>query len=250
MTWFDFLILGALALSVGFAAVRGAIREGATLLALAISGFATFLLYGPLMSAFGLTGSFFGMIALIGVLGVVLFLIVYTAFHIGLGSVRLSGRNVVIDRAVGGVFGLLRGLALIGLSFLGYAYYLDEDNRPPSINGAMLLPVAQASASFFEGLAPQRDAKQIISADELERRIDVSEDGYAPRDQNALDEIVVTTTTSSDESVDGGNADTSGGGVINPGANESQTGDPSTGARSIDDIVTDSVGDTVTKGDQ
>ncbi len=195
MTWFDVLLIGVLILSIGFAVIRGAVREIATLAAVGGSALLSFLAFNPLLSALGLAGSFFGMVALAGVLLGVFFLLLYVAFHFGLQRLELSPDMARADRIGGGVFGLARGLALIGLSFLGYAYYLDEPRRPEAVNSALLLPVAQGSAKFFEGFAPVYDSQKVLSADELDDKINAASDGYARGDREALSEIVTTTTT-------------------------------------------------------
>lgn len=196
MTWFDLLIIMILVLSIGFAALRGAVRELATLLALAIAAGLAFLLFNPVLGALGMKGSIFGMIGVPAVLLAVFFVGLYIAFHLGLKRMTLSGGAARADRIGGGVYGLLRGLALIGLGFLGYAYSADEAKRPDAVNKALLLPVAQGSANFFESLAPVYDSQDIITPDEIKEKVNAANDGYARGDRAALNEIVTTATTS------------------------------------------------------
>lgn len=199
MTWFDLLVIVVLALSIGFAAVRGAIREFATLIALGGAALISYFSFNPLLGALGLKGSIFGMIGLAGVLLVLFFILLYIAFHFGLKRVNLSSNMLLADRIGGGAFGLVRGLALIGLSFLGYAYYQDEENRPPAVKDAFFLPVAQGTATFFENLAPHHDSQDIISPDEIDEKINAASEGYGRGDRAALDEIVATTSSSDPE---------------------------------------------------
>ena len=196
MTWFDFLLIAVLIVSIGFAVIRGAIREFATLIALGLAALVAYFLFNPMVGAFGLKGSFFGMLALAGVLFALAFLAIYAGFHFGLKRVRLDQTMQRVDLIGGGVFGLVRGLALIGLGFLGYAYYLDADKRPEAVNGAAMLPLAQGAAGFFESLAPAHDSKRIISPEEIKRNsANAAEEGYARGERAALEEIVVTTTS-------------------------------------------------------
>lgn len=196
MTWFDLLLILILVLSIGFAAVRGAIRELATLFALALAALVAYLLFNPLLGTFGLKGSVFGMAGLAAVLLGVFFLVFYTAGHIGLKRLHFSRKMRLADRIGGASFGLLRGLALIGLGFLGYAYYQDQNNRPDAINDAMLLPVAESAANFFEGLAPKHDSQDIITPDQIKDEVNAADAGYARGDRAALNEIMTTATTS------------------------------------------------------
>lgn len=203
MTWFDGLLIGVLILSIGFAVVRGAVREIATLAAVGGGALLAFLSFNPLLGAFGLAGSFFGMVALAGALLGGFFLVLYIAFHFGLQRMELSPDMARVNRIGGGFFGLARGLALIGLSFLGYAYYLDEPRRPEAVNSAFLLPVAQNSAKFFEGFAPVYDDQSVLSADELDDKLNAASDGYNRGDREALSEIVTTTTTTDGAKING-----------------------------------------------
>ena len=200
MTWFDLLLIAILILSIGFATIRGAIRELATLAALGLAAFIAYLLFNPLLGALGLKGSIFGMAGLAAVLLGLFFVVLYIGAHLGLKRLYLTDKMRMADRIGGASFGLLRGMALIGLGFLGYAYYQDQPNRPDAINKAMLLPLAQASANFFEGLAPKHDSKEIITPDKIEEKINAADAGYARGDRAALNEIVSTATTSDDES--------------------------------------------------
>jgi len=196
MTWFDLLLIVILVLSIGFATIRGAIRELATLAALGLAAFIAYLLFNPLLGTFGLKGSIFGMVGLAAVLLGLFFIVFYIVGHMGLKRLRLTEKMQMADRIGGASFGLLRGMALIGLGFLGYAYYQDQPHRPDAINDAMLLPLAQSSANFFEGLAPKHDSKEIITPDKIEDKVNAADAGYARGERAALNEIVTTATTS------------------------------------------------------
>lgn len=213
MTWFDLLLLAILFLSIGFATIRGAIREIATLAALGGGALLAWLAFNPLLGALGLKGSFFGMVGLAGGLMAIFFVAVYAAFHFGLQRLSLDPPMQRVDRIVGGVFGLLRGLALIGLGYLGYAYNLDENQRPDAVTNAFMLPVAQSAAGFFESLAPQYDSQEVISPDKIgdssapdkstlntedpTSKINAANDGYKRGERAALSEIITTSTTNS-----------------------------------------------------
>ncbi len=212
MTWFDLLLLGVLALSIGFAAIRGAIREIGTLAALGGGALVAWWSFTPLLGVLGLKGSFFGMVGLAAVLMGIFFIAFYAAIHFGLKRVALDDKMIRIDRIGGGVFGLVRGLALIGLGYLGYAYYLDEDRRPEAVTEAFMLPVAESAAGFFESIAPVHDSERIITPDEIKDeaaagalqyatadtadKANAASEGYKRGERAALAEILTTTTTS------------------------------------------------------
>jgi membrane protein required for colicin V production len=196
MTSFDGLVIAVLILSTGFAVIRGALREIGTLAALGVAAVAAYLLVGPLLAASGISPSFLTTIVVAGAVLSIGFAVAYFALHIGLRRVRLEGRALVIDRIGGGVFGFARGLALVGLGFLAYSYYLDEARRPEAVNNALTLPVAKSMAAIFDRFAPQTE-----NGDESDGTVDTQAanaalEGYARTDRTALAEIVTTMTTS------------------------------------------------------
>ncbi len=196
LVMFDLLFVLVVGLSTIFAAMRGGLRELATLLALAMAGGLTWMVAPGALGAIGLADSFFGTIALSAVLVAVFFVVAHIVLHIGLKQVPLEGRAVLIDRLAGGGFGAFRGLVLVGLGFLGYGYYLDEARQPEEVKTAITRPIAAGMAEWFESFAPE--ATQIDAGAEPTEDtedVDAAIDGYARADRNGLEEIVTTVTT-------------------------------------------------------
>lgn len=191
MTVFDALLLAVIGISVFFASVRGAVREVATLAALVLGALAGWAGMTPVAAALGKDSVVASAAAAI-VIGIGAFLGLYFLCHQLMARMKLTKRMQRVDRVSGGVFGLIRALALIGLGFLGYGYYLDEANQPDAVTEAMLLPVASSSARFFEQFAP---AARDLSAAETEKRANAAREGYDGRDRSGLSEIVTTVTT-------------------------------------------------------
>lgn len=192
MTVFDALLLAVAGVSIFFAAVRGAVREMATLSALALAALAAFALTKPAAAIAGKSASFFVSAGMAGLIGVSVFFGAYYVLHKLMNRMKLTPRMKRYDQIGGGVFGLLRALALIGLGFLGYGYYLDQSNHPDAVRNAMLLPVAASSAKFFEQFAP---ANRELNAARAHKNANAAAEGYDNRDRTGLKEIVTTVTT-------------------------------------------------------
>lgn len=198
MTSFDFLVVFVLALSIGFAVIRGALKEIGTLLALALAVVGAFVFVKPVAAVF-LAGksSFLTTLIAGGAIGTVLFFALYVSLHLGLRRFALSARGVQVDRIFGGVFGAIRGFVLIGLGFLAYAYYLDDDRRPEVVSKALTLPLAEAAAGVFERMAPASTRLDERTQPVTEKQsANAARDGYARNDRSALSEMVATVTTS------------------------------------------------------
>lgn len=157
MTQFDILVLGLLAISgfVGFA--RGAVREVFALVALVVAaGLAIFGLpvFGPI----------FRDLIRPGWLGTAAALIV--VFSIAFIALRLIGAGVArhvqstqmlgfLDRSLGLLIGLGRGLIVLGALYLMFNAATPEDLRPKWITGAQSWPIASNMGRLLESLAPQ-----------------------------------------------------------------------------------------------
>lgn len=193
MTVFDALLLAILGASIFFATVRGAVRETATLVALGAGALAGYAAARPIAGLLGEGGSFFVIAGLAVAIGAGGFFAGYFLLHRLMHRLRLSDRMKRYDRLGGAAFGLVRALALIGLGFLGYGYYLDDANQPDAVRKALLLPVAASAAGFFQQLAP---ANGELSAG-APKNENAAADGYDNRDRAGMKEIVTTVTTTS-----------------------------------------------------
>jgi uncharacterized membrane protein required for colicin V production len=212
MTVFDALLLGILGVSIAFASARGAIRELTTLGVLALAGVAAWLGAKPALAFFGSNGVF-QTIAAAGLIGLLAFGALYFVAHKALLRLKLNKKQKQADRIGGGAFGLIRALALIGLGFLGYGYYLDESNQPDAVKKALLRPVAAASAGFFEQFAPSRRDLADKDIAGSPAPANAAKDGYANADRTGLKEIVATVTTS--DNANASPADDSIAGILN-----------------------------------
>jgi uncharacterized membrane protein required for colicin V production len=196
MTWFDLIIVAVLGASTGFAVVRGALKEVGTLFVLGGAAAAGWFLAKPFAAFFGAGASFLTLAAFGGAIALLAFAALYFVLHVALRRLPLKGAAARTDRIAGGVFGLVRGLALIGLGFLAYSYYLDEQRRPNAVNRALTLPLAKSAAGFFEALAPASASDLDGEGPKAGAKENAAAQGYGRSDRAALSEIVTTATTS------------------------------------------------------
>jgi membrane protein required for colicin V production len=157
VTQFDFLVLGLLAISafVGFA--RGAVREVFALVALVVAaGLAIFGLpvFAPIFR--GVVGP--GWLGTIAAL-VVVFGVAFIALRlIGAGIARQVQNTQMLgflDRSLGLLIGLGRGLIVLGALYLMFNSATPEDLRPKWITGARTWPIATNMGRLLETVAPQ-----------------------------------------------------------------------------------------------
>lgn len=151
----DIVVAAVLLLSAVLALFRGFVKETLTIVGWIGAIFAT--LYGyqhvaPLLADF-IKESWIAEIVAAATLFLVTLVVLTILSH--MISSRVQGSMLGhLDRALGFVFGLVRGLALVCLVYLVGGLFWDEDNLPDELQEARSLPVVEAGADFLASLAP------------------------------------------------------------------------------------------------
>jgi membrane protein required for colicin V production len=154
---FDYIVLGLLLLSAILGFARGAAREIAA--AVALLGAAAAVLFGlrPAARVAGhlLHPHWFALAAT----AVVVFAAAYIVLRLtGAGLARrIHGTDVLgaLDRTVGLLIGLVRGLVVLGALFLMFNAATPADLQPRWITGARTWPLASDMGRLLETLAPE-----------------------------------------------------------------------------------------------
>lgn len=157
MTQFDIIVLVLLGISAAVGFARGAVREVVALVALVFAaGLAVFGLpgFGPLFRKV-IHPDWLGTTAAI----VVVFGVAFVALRlIGAGMAHSVQKTQVLgflDRSLGLLIGLARGLVVLGALFLMFNAATPEDLRPRWITGAHTWPLASAMGRVLDELAPK-----------------------------------------------------------------------------------------------
>lgn len=155
VSWIDLLVAGVIVVSTILAVARGFVRETLSILAWAAAAFAT-LYFGPTAAAFlrlhismPLAGP---LIAYVGTFLVVLIPLSFVSYRLSL-RVRESPVGA-LDRSLGVPFGILRGLALVGIAYLAFSLAIPVGAQPSWMTSARLLPLIQRSSDVLVSLLP------------------------------------------------------------------------------------------------
>lgn len=153
---FDLFALLVLFVSGVMALMRGFVREALTITAFVGAALAA-LWSQPVMGAVAREFISSALIANLIAMAVV-FLIVYLAISFVTSSLSRNvkeGQEVnVVDRSLGFVFGVVRGILLLGLIVLVFKNTLPGA-QPGWLRGARVYPLAEATASLLQSLAPE-----------------------------------------------------------------------------------------------
>lgn len=157
ITQFDFIVLILLLVSAGVGFVRGAVREIVALFALAVAGVLAIVglpVFGPMFRK-ALNPDWLGT----GLAVAVVFAVAFIALRlIGAGVAQRVQKTQVLgflDRSLGLLIGLGRGLIVLGALFLMFNAATPQDLRPQWITGARTWPLASSMGRLLEVLAPK-----------------------------------------------------------------------------------------------
>ena len=137
ITWLDFLLLGVMLVSGLLAMIRGFMREVLSIAAWAAAAVATVLLYNRLlpMAKANISSDMLAAAAVIG--GVFLItLLVVSILTVRVSDMILDSRIGALDRTLGFLFGLARGLIIVVVAFLFFSWLVPGNKQPEGVRNA------------------------------------------------------------------------------------------------------------------
>lgn len=184
ISWLDVLLVAIMLLSGFLAMLRGLTREVLSILAWAVAAIATLYVY-PMYQAQARTYIEPPVLA-DGVLAggtFLIVLIVVSLITVKLSDKVLDSRVGALDRSMGFIFGLARGLILVVIAYLFFSWLVPEENQPPWIREARSLPVLKSTGEMIVSLLPEDPASHLPGA-----KKDTPEQPGTPASPDAPDE--------------------------------------------------------------
>jgi membrane protein required for colicin V production len=155
--WIDLLVVAVVIASAVFAVYRGFVAETLSIFAWAAAAFAT-LYFAPAAAPL-LSGSMSPVaaqvVAYIAVFLVVLIPLSFVSARFA-DNVRSSSVGP-LDRSLGAVFGVIRGLILIAMAYILFTLIVPIKKQPEWIVEAFTLPLIQDTSDVLLSLVPDRD---------------------------------------------------------------------------------------------
>jgi membrane protein required for colicin V production len=157
VTVLDCLIVLIIIVSAGYAAWRGFLAETLTIFEWVAAAFAC-LYFGPYLVPMART-----MVSQSWLASLLAYAVVFLAVFIPLAFISHRLSQAVksspigpLDRAAGVAFGVVRGLALVGLAYLAFTYFVPIRQQPRWVTEAELLPMVQSTADVILSLVPDQ----------------------------------------------------------------------------------------------
>lgn len=208
-TLVDVLVVLAVVISTIYAMIRGFVNETLSIFAWAAAAFAT-LYFAPGIAPFlrarmstPLVGT---LVAYVGIFLVVLIPLSFVSYRFS-ENVKQSPVGAV-DRVLGAVFGVVRGLALVGIAYIVFTMFVPMHAQPRWIRDARLYPLIRGSSDALLTLVPSQNSDTAEVSHELQEASDPgSADGaghgsagrkhrhkiYGADERRALDNLIETT---------------------------------------------------------
>jgi membrane protein required for colicin V production len=156
ITWLDILLLGVMLISGLLAMIRGFMREILSIASWGAAALATVLLYNKLLpiAQANIGSDIMAKGAVIG--GVFLVtLIVVSLITMRISDMILDSRIGALDRTLGFLFGLARGLLIVVVAFLFFAWLVKPESRPDGVRNAKSLEILKLTGDWLQSLLPQ-----------------------------------------------------------------------------------------------
>ena len=194
ITWLDFLLLGVMLISGLLAMIRGFMREVLSIAAWAAAAVATVLLYGRLIpiAKANISSDILAAGAVIGGVFLVTLLIV-SVITVRISDMILDSRIGALDRTLGFLFGLGRGLVIVVVAFLFFAWLVPANKQPDGVRNAKSRVVLENTGEWLQALLPQ-DMDNYLSQWFKKRPRDEEPPDAPPGQRSSTDSPVVTGT--------------------------------------------------------
>lgn len=156
ITWLDILLLGVMLVSGLLAMIRGFMREILSITAWGAAAVATLLLYPTLLpiAKANISSDLVATGAVIG--GVFLLtLLIVSILTVKVSDMILDSRIGALDRTLGFLFGLGRGLIIVVVAFLFFAWLVPSSKQPDGVRNAKSLEVLNRTGEWLQALLPQ-----------------------------------------------------------------------------------------------
>jgi membrane protein required for colicin V production len=156
ITWLDILLLGVMLISGLLAMIRGFMREVLSITAWGAAAVATLLLYNKLLPIAKANISSDIVAAVAVVAGVFLAtLLVVSIITVRISDKVLDSRIGALDRTLGFLFGLGRGLIIVVVAFIFFAWLVPASKQPDGVRNAKSRVVLENTGEWLQALLPQ-----------------------------------------------------------------------------------------------
>ena len=220
LTWLDIILIGIMFVSGLLAMMRGFTREVLALLAWVGAFIATLVMYPILKAPVRAKIEPTILADTLVIAGVFIsVLVVISVITMRFTDVLLESRVGALDRTLGFIFGVLRGLVLVVVAYLFFAWLVPITDRPDWVRQARTLPLIVETGEYISSILPEELPRQMFDRLNEKSAPDASEpskpapqqeqpgvipennqesrnDGYRSSERRGLDQLLESSATS------------------------------------------------------
>jgi membrane protein required for colicin V production len=180
ITLLDIFLLAVMLISGMLAMIRGFMREILSILAWACAAAAAIYAYVkflPVTKTYINNDILAAGVTIVG--GFLLTLIVVSVITVRISDKILDSRIGALDRTLGFMFGLARGLLIVVVAFKFFDWLVKDESKPTWVTKAKSQTVLKATGDWLQSLLPE-DIDAYISKTLKKRKENEEQDGAAP----------------------------------------------------------------------
>jgi membrane protein required for colicin V production len=163
ITILDLVLLGVMLISGLLAMVRGFMREILSIAAWGAAAVVTLYSFSKLLPTAKTYFNNDTVASVVVVVGVFVgTLIVVSVITVRISDMILDSRIGALDRTLGFLFGLARGLLIVVVAFLFFSWLVPDKQRPDWVNGAKSLTVLKSTGDWLMALLPDDPENTIL----------------------------------------------------------------------------------------
>src|SRR6202035_5754819 len=163
ITLLDIILIGVMLISAVLAMIRGFVREILSIAAWVIAALVTLYSFTKLLP---LAKTYFNndVVAYAVVLGGTFLgtLLVVSVITVRFSDMVLDSRVGALDRTMGFLFGLARGLVVVVVAFLFFAWLVPDRSQPEWVRGAKSRVVLQGTGDWLMSMLPDDPESTIL----------------------------------------------------------------------------------------
>jgi membrane protein required for colicin V production len=157
--WLDVILIVIMLISAFLAMLRGLTREMLSIMSLALAALAALIAWSMYHDRVAtMVGSETLGSALLVVIVFTIVLVIVSIVTIRLADRVLDSRIGAIDRTLGFVFGLIRGLIIVAVAYELAVHFWQKEGMPAWVTEARSLPMIESTGSALLKLVPDNPA--------------------------------------------------------------------------------------------
>jgi membrane protein required for colicin V production len=163
ITWLDLILLLVMLVSGLLAMIRGFMREVLSIGAWGIAAFTTLYTYGRVLPSVQPHFSSNTVATAVTVVGIFLVtLLVVSILTVRISDLVLDSRVGALDRTLGFLFGMGRGLLIVVVAYLFFDWLVPERSQPDWVTEAKSKVVIKSTGDWLKSLLPEDPESTIL----------------------------------------------------------------------------------------